>query len=129
MKFNWKEEVSIFGFLKTRREVFWNGIVFVFLSAVYNAFLILSNVPSNWADMTPEEADKIEIEISFWQQAFSVLIMLSAYWLLSKALLRPTIEVVKNNSPGKALLQRIYIIAGVVIVSSLLQILGITLIL
>ena len=127
-KLDWKEEVSIIGYKKSRREIFWNAIFVFLISVVYRIFMVVSKLPENFSKMSKEELDGFEIEFTLIEEILPIVLYLICFWLFSKALLKPTEEMVRAGSPGKAFLQRVYIVCGLVLLNSILQLIGIILI-
>lgn len=53
-----RKMVNVFGFTRSRVEVFIHGIIFLLLQIGYEAFGILQQLPENWTDKDFVEADR-----------------------------------------------------------------------
>lgn len=52
------DRVNILGYSKSRLEVFLNGVVFLFLQGIYEAFYVGMQLPDNWGAKDFAEAER-----------------------------------------------------------------------
>lgn len=75
---NWlKESLTVFGFEKTRLELFIHGLIFLVIKSVYDAVLIGGHLPKNWR----EGGIKTEIENPIG--IYSYLLLLVSYFIFN----------------------------------------------
>jgi hypothetical protein len=64
-------KVKILGHYRSRKELFWNGVVFLVIEQIYKAFNLFSQLPEGYRD-NPELLEDLELQ----QPSFIVLILL-----------------------------------------------------
>lgn len=127
-KINWKEEVSLFGFTKTVREFFWNGIALLILGSFYRALSAVSKLPAKLSDMSDEEINAMNIEMTFSEKAIAMVMLLFSYWMLSKAFLGDIDNKIKKHGLFRVLIYSLLLVLCMILVILFLQILVILLI-
>ncbi len=71
--------VNILGYSKSRLEVFLNGVVFLFLQCIYEAFYVGMQLPSNWSSNDFVEAERPVLASIFLLVISYMLINLSIF--------------------------------------------------
>lgn len=122
-KINWKEDVNIFGYLKSRRELFWNGIMVLLFNIAYNVFTFVSLTPIGWQDMTTEEIQNLQMDKGT-SNTYMLVIMITfflAYWLLNKALLPPVKEMVEKGEGAKSFIINMALAVAIIGIATIIE--------
>ena len=107
------DRLNIFGRSMSRLEVAINGIIFLFIQVIYEAFSMRSQLPVNWTDKDLEN-----ITPEFW---IPTLLLIGSILLIDKAIFGGGEEridtLLKKHSPLKLITIKYFLMFVIVFVS------------
>ena len=112
-----KEELALFGYKKSRLEVFINGLIFLFLKSLHDALEIGLSLPNNWWSNTGEyDINKPDF--------VSYLLLLISYLFINYAIFYDTKKGRTKNSfkSLKVLFLKIGVISLMITISLLITV-------
>lgn len=108
--------VNIFGRFFSNRELFWNGVAFLFIGIAYDVLAIGNSLPADWK----ENIDSVSTVDSGW--FFQTLLFVISYLLLDKRFFGADLqEIIKKNGYPKYFLLKFLLVFALIFVNLTLK--------